>query len=77
MPQRLETGFGVAPGEYHQRRRAGKNNGRPARNIPLLMIGKLIAVLFFGAILAFAAVGMLAMYLAANPRKRKDLDDTE
>jgi|AACY02.18.fsa_nt_gi hypothetical protein len=41
------------------------------------MIGKIIAALFFAAILAFAAVGMLAMYLAANPRKRKDFDDTE
>jgi hypothetical protein len=39
------------------------------------MIGKIIAALFFGTILAFAAVGMLAMYLAANPRKRKDLDE--
>jgi len=39
------------------------------------MIGKIIAALFFGLILAFAAVGMLAMYLAANPRKRKDLDE--
>jgi hypothetical protein len=36
------------------------------------MIGKVIAVLFFGAILAFAAVGMLAVYLAANPPKDKD-----
>lgn len=35
----------------------------------------IIAALFFGAILAFAVVGMLAMYLAANPRKRKDLDE--
>jgi hypothetical protein len=41
------------------------------------MIGKVIAALFFGLIFAFAAVGMLAMYLAANPRKRKDFDDTE
>ena len=40
-------------------------------------MGKLIAALFFGLILAFAAVGMLAMYLAANPRKPKDFDDTE
>jgi hypothetical protein len=39
------------------------------------MIGKVIAALFFGLIFAFAAVGMLAMYLAANPRKRKDLDE--
>jgi hypothetical protein len=38
-------------------------------------MGKLIAALFFGLIFAFAAVGMLAMYLAANPRKRKDLDE--
>ena len=41
------------------------------------MIGKIIAALFFAAILAFAAVGMAATYLAANPRKRKDFDDTE
>jgi hypothetical protein len=39
------------------------------------MIGKVIAALFFGLIFAFAAVGMLAMYLAANPRKRNDLDE--
>ncbi len=38
-------------------------------------MGKLIAVVFFATILAFAVVGMLAMYLAANPRKRKDLDE--
>jgi hypothetical protein len=38
-------------------------------------MGKLIAVVFFLLILAFAAVGILAMYLAANPRKRKDLDE--
>jgi hypothetical protein len=38
-------------------------------------MGKLIAAVFFLLILAFAAVGMLAMYLAANPRKRKDLDE--
>ena len=38
-------------------------------------MGKLIAAIFFAVILAFAAVGMLAMYLAANPRKRKDLDE--
>ncbi len=38
-------------------------------------MGKVIAAAFFAAILAFAAVGMLAMYLAANPRKRKDLDE--
>jgi len=36
------------------------------------MIGKIIAALFFGTILAFAAVGMLAVYLAANPPKDKD-----
>jgi hypothetical protein len=41
------------------------------------MIGKLIAAAFFIAILAFAAVGMLAMYLAAGVNKRKDLDDIE
>ena len=41
------------------------------------MIGKVIAALFFGTILAFAAVGMLAMYLAAGENKRKGLDDTE
>jgi hypothetical protein len=38
-------------------------------------MGKLIAAVFFLLILAFAAVGMLAMYLAANPRKRNDLDE--
>jgi hypothetical protein len=36
------------------------------------MIGKIIAALFFATILAFAAVGMLAVYLAANPPKDKD-----
>jgi hypothetical protein len=35
-------------------------------------MGKLIAAIFFATILAFAAVGMLAMYLAANPPKDKD-----
>jgi hypothetical protein len=35
-------------------------------------MGKLIAAVFFLLILAFAAVGMLAMYLAANPPKDKD-----
>ena len=40
-------------------------------------MGKLIAALFFILIMAFAAVGMLAMYLAAGENKRKDLDDTE
>ncbi len=38
-------------------------------------MGKLIAAIFFAVIMAFTAVGMLAMYLAANPRKRKDLDE--
>ncbi len=38
-------------------------------------MGKLIAAIFFAFIMAFTAVGMLAMYLAANPRKRKDLDE--
>jgi hypothetical protein len=41
------------------------------------MIAKIIVALFFGLIMAFAVVGMLAMYLAANPRKLKDFDDTE
>jgi hypothetical protein len=35
-------------------------------------MGKVIAALFFILIMAFAAVGMLAVYLAANPRKDKD-----
>ena len=38
-------------------------------------MGKLIAAIFFAVIMAVTAVGMLAMYLAANPRKRKDLDE--
>ncbi len=38
-------------------------------------MGKVIAALFFIVLMAFAVVGMLAMYLAANPRKRKDLDE--
>ena len=38
-------------------------------------MGKVIAAIFFATILAFAVVGMLAMYLAATPRKRKDLDE--
>ena len=41
------------------------------------MIAKIIVGVFFAVIMAFTAVGMLAIYLAANPRKRKDLDDTE
>lgn len=36
------------------------------------MIGKIIAALFFATILAFAAIGALAVYLAANPPKDKD-----
>jgi hypothetical protein len=38
-------------------------------------MGKVIAALFFILIMAFAAVGMLAMYLAAGVNKRKDLDE--
>jgi hypothetical protein len=36
------------------------------------MIAKIIVGVFFAVILAFAAVGMLAMYLAADPPKDKD-----
>lgn len=38
-------------------------------------MGKVIAALFFMLIMAFAAVGMLAMYLASGSSKRKNLDE--
>ncbi len=36
------------------------------------MIGKIIAALFFAIVLAFAAIGVLAIYLASDPPKDKD-----
>jgi hypothetical protein len=41
------------------------------------MIGKLIAAAFFALILAFAAVGMLAMYLAWQAKNNQRDGESE